>query len=282
LGRVRFNTPWYSANEFDDVPNLTAQQLAWEYLRRNPVYVEDWLRERAGAASSWSLVHLEDPARDVQHASPQWIVSVQELTCRPPPTALSSIEGVQHRQRLRLLDRHAKGDSLRTIAEGFLGRERVQAAWHADSALRAHLRYQLHRAQALRDGGYRALLRPCVDRRSPEGRACSSPCSTALISSTTVRNRSEADALGLTWPQEMLMPSRTLATNTVPVRYLDTTEAATRLNLSPRTLEKLRVIGGGPRFCKFRRRVRYALTDLDEWACERVYESTSDPGYAQR
>jgi hypothetical protein len=63
-------------------------------------------------------------------------------------------------------------------------------------------------------------------------------------------------------------------------RYLDNTQAATFLNLSPRTLEKLRTQGGGPPFRKFRRRVRYALPDLEAWANSRVCESTSDPAYA--
>ncbi|MBN0502715.1 DNA-binding protein, partial [Pseudomonas aeruginosa] len=36
-----------------------------------------------------------------------------------------------------------------------------------------------------------------------------------------------------------------------PQRYLTNDEAATYLRLSPRTLEKQRVIGGGPRFRKF-------------------------------
>jgi len=54
------------------------------------------------------------------------------------------------------------------------------------------------------------------------------------------------------------------------------------LRLSPRTLEKLRVLGGGPRFRKFGRRVRYALADLDAWADGRSYAMTSDPEYLDR
>jgi hypothetical protein len=56
-------------------------------------------------------------------------------------------------------------------------------------------------------------------------------------------------------------------------------EAAAFLNLSPRTLEKLRVVGGGPRFRKFGRRVFYALGDLEEWAALRICDSTSDPAW---
>lgn len=63
------------------------------------------------------------------------------------------------------------------------------------------------------------------------------------------------------------------------VHYLTNSEAAAYLRLSPRTLEKQRIIGGGPRFHKFGRRVMYALTDLDAWARERSFETTLDPEY---
>ena len=59
-----------------------------------------------------------------------------------------------------------------------------------------------------------------------------------------------------------------------------TTKAASFLRLSPRTLEKQRVIGGGPRFRKFGRRVVYAMDDLEDWANARTFEMTSDPDYA--
>lgn len=65
-------------------------------------------------------------------------------------------------------------------------------------------------------------------------------------------------------------------------RYLTNDEAADYLRLSPRTLEKMRVIGGGPRFRKFGRRVMYAIADLDAWADRRAYDMTSDPEYQRR
>lgn len=67
-----------------------------------------------------------------------------------------------------------------------------------------------------------------------------------------------------------------------PARYLTNDEAAEFLRLSPRTLEKQRVIGGGPRFRKFGRRVMYAVADLEAWADARSFEATSDPEYAER
>lgn len=64
--------------------------------------------------------------------------------------------------------------------------------------------------------------------------------------------------------------------------FLTTDEAGAFLRLSPRTLEKQRVLGGGPRFRKFGARVVYALEDLRAWANSRAYGMTSDPGYVQR
>ncbi len=77
-------------------------------------------------------------------------------------------------------------------------------------------------------------------------------------------------------------PQPATAPLTQSVRYLTNDEAATFLRLSPRTLEKQRVIGGGPRFRKFGRRVMYALVDLEAWADARSFEATSDPDYAAR
>ena len=62
-------------------------------------------------------------------------------------------------------------------------------------------------------------------------------------------------------------------------RYLSNDEAAEFLKLSPRTLEKQRVVGGGPKFRKFGRRVVYAIEDLESWANARSCDTTSDPAY---
>ncbi len=72
------------------------------------------------------------------------------------------------------------------------------------------------------------------------------------------------------------------AQTTQSARYLTNNEAAAFLRLSPRTLEKQRVIGGGPRFRKFGRRVMYAISDLEAWADARSFEMTSDPHYTEQ
>lgn len=57
--------------------------------------------------------------------------------------------------------------------------------------------------------------------------------------------------------------------------FLTNSEAAEFLRLSPRTLEKQRVTGGGPPFRKFGRRVLYSRTDLQLWADRRSFDNTS-------
>lgn len=61
-------------------------------------------------------------------------------------------------------------------------------------------------------------------------------------------------------------------------RLLNTEQAAKRLGLSPRTLERYRVTGQGPEFIKMGHAVRYTVLKLNEWieGCSR--RSTSDDG----
>ena len=65
--------------------------------------------------------------------------------------------------------------------------------------------------------------------------------------------------------QAAIKPTPVLDASPKPAaRYLSNDEAAAFLHLSPRTLEKQRVIGGGPKFRKFGRRVVYAIDDLEQ------------------
>ncbi|MDC7694822.1 helix-turn-helix domain-containing protein [Asticcacaulis sp. DXS10W] len=57
---------------------------------------------------------------------------------------------------------------------------------------------------------------------------------------------------------------------------LNTVQAASRLNLSPSTLNKARLTGDGPRFVKLGTAVRYRPEDLDAWVSGQVRKSTSD------
>ena len=60
------------------------------------------------------------------------------------------------------------------------------------------------------------------------------------------------------------------------IRYLTTEQAAAHVGLSPRTLERYRVRGGGPPFLSYCNRVHYLRSDLDDWAVRRRRRSTSD------
>ena len=62
-----------------------------------------------------------------------------------------------------------------------------------------------------------------------------------------------------------------------PAALLHTREAARLLGLSPRTLESLRLRGGGPPFVSVTKRaVRYRRSDLEAWIRARLRRSTSD------
>ena len=64
--------------------------------------------------------------------------------------------------------------------------------------------------------------------------------------------------------------------------FLSNAQAAGYLNLSPRTLEKLRIVGGGPLFRKLGRRVLYAVSDLNDWADARAFGSTTEAAHRSR
>jgi excisionase family DNA binding protein len=67
-----------------------------------------------------------------------------------------------------------------------------------------------------------------------------------------------------------------LSHQAAPTRRLRTREAAEYLGLSPSYLEKLRAIGGGPRFAALGRAVAYAQQDLDAWAAARTVGNTAE------
>jgi excisionase family DNA binding protein len=67
----------------------------------------------------------------------------------------------------------------------------------------------------------------------------------------------------------------------VPVKgstaLLTVKEAATYLRVSKSYLDKLRVYGGGPEFLRLgKRKILYAVADLDAWASSRRHASTSE------
>jgi predicted DNA-binding transcriptional regulator AlpA len=59
-------------------------------------------------------------------------------------------------------------------------------------------------------------------------------------------------------------------------RMVDTATAAQYVGLAKNTLEKMRLYGGGPRFSKYGRAVRYSVTELDAWIEKNSAASTSE------
>ncbi len=57
---------------------------------------------------------------------------------------------------------------------------------------------------------------------------------------------------------------------------LTTEQAAKELTVSAGYLHKLRVTGGGPKFVRMGRAIRYRAADLLEWVNDRAAKSTSD------
>lgn len=57
--------------------------------------------------------------------------------------------------------------------------------------------------------------------------------------------------------------------------FLNTAQAAFYVGLSQRTLEKMRVVGGGPAYRKHGRYVRYHIDDLESWSQARARHSTA-------
>jgi hypothetical protein len=58
--------------------------------------------------------------------------------------------------------------------------------------------------------------------------------------------------------------------------FLTQSEAAEILRLSPRTLERMRLVGSGPRFVKAGRRVLYNVDLINEWIKTQTFQSTSE------
>ena len=63
--------------------HLDPSARAWEYLRRNPRYVRDWMRCRRhgshGIAAQWGLATLVDPRLDARQVVPVWTLETRCL-----------------------------------------------------------------------------------------------------------------------------------------------------------------------------------------------------------
>jgi predicted DNA-binding transcriptional regulator AlpA len=61
------------------------------------------------------------------------------------------------------------------------------------------------------------------------------------------------------------------------LRHLSQLELARRWSISPRTLERWRWTGDGPRYIKLKGRVAYREADVEAYEAERLMESTQQP-----
>jgi predicted DNA-binding transcriptional regulator AlpA len=59
-------------------------------------------------------------------------------------------------------------------------------------------------------------------------------------------------------------------------RLLNEVEAANLLNLNVRTLQAWRCRGGGPKYRKLGRTVRYSPVDIEHWLAEKTRSHTSE------
>ncbi|RRH92167.1 DNA-binding protein [Mesorhizobium tamadayense] len=62
--------------------------------------------------------------------------------------------------------------------------------------------------------------------------------------------------------------------------FLNTAQAAFYIGLSQRTLEKMRLKGGGPKFRKHGRYVRYHIDELDDWSKGHPQHAAAEAGDA--
>ena len=72
------DAPWTCSAAYVYALHLDPASRAWEYLRRNPHYVRDWVRYRRrashGIAARWGLEVLIDPQLDARQVSPVWAI----------------------------------------------------------------------------------------------------------------------------------------------------------------------------------------------------------------
>jgi Family of unknown function (DUF6499) len=82
-------SPWRSLAAYLYVLRLNSSSLAWEYLRRNGAYREDWQQFGSlnpESARQCGLSVMENPALDARDAQPMWIAN-------PPSTVRLTAEG---------------------------------------------------------------------------------------------------------------------------------------------------------------------------------------------
>lgn len=79
---------WHPVAAYLYVLHLNGSSLAWEYLRRNPEYRQDWHRRRSQQARHWGLRLLEDPDLDARDARSPTGSPIRPASCTSIPTSI--------------------------------------------------------------------------------------------------------------------------------------------------------------------------------------------------
>lgn len=61
------------------------------------------------------------------------------------------------------------------------------------------------------------------------------------------------------------------------IKHLNQAELSRRWNISPRTLERWRWLGQGPRYVKLGGRVLYRVEDIEAYELQQLHQSTLGP-----
>jgi excisionase family DNA binding protein len=77
-------------------------------------------------------------------------------------------------------------------------------------------------------------------------------------------------------PSKDRNPSPTQPVSAQTEEFFSPKQAAGYLRVSKSYLDKLRVYGGGPRFLRFGRKILYRKSELNVWAEQRSFSSTSE------
>jgi len=122
---------WMSSAAYLYVLHLDESQLAWEYLRRNPIYRQDWLHSRADPlifpVHAWGFA--ENPDLDGRQAQPCWWDDTGSVRIDPTERASNTLtfslwripgrKRLLHRGQRLALTTDREGDPLRlSVAPG--------------------------------------------------------------------------------------------------------------------------------------------------------------------